>query len=57
SWIIYLAIPLGSYLMCFRFLQVMWRFLKTGRVPHHGHGIDYERPHEETPVAAPEAAQ
>jgi C4-dicarboxylate transporter, DctQ subunit len=52
-----LAIPLGSYLMCFRFLQVMWRFLKTGRVPHHGHGIDYERPHEEAPVAAREAAQ
>jgi C4-dicarboxylate transporter, DctQ subunit len=51
-----LAIPLGSYLMCFRFLQVMWRFLKTGRVPHQGHGIEYERPHEETPVA-PEAAQ
>jgi TRAP-type C4-dicarboxylate transport system permease small subunit len=57
SWIIYLAIPLGSYLMCFRFLQVMWRFLKTGRVPHQGHGIDYEPPHDETPVAAPEAAQ
>ena len=30
SWIIYLCIPLGSYLMCFRFLQVMWRFLRTG---------------------------
>ena len=57
SWIIYLAIPLGSYLMCFRFLQVMWRFLKTGRVPHQGHGIDYEAPHDETPVAAPGAAQ
>ena len=22
SWIVYLCIPLGSYLMCFRFLQV-----------------------------------
>ena len=30
SWMIYLCIPLGSYLMCFRFLQVMWRFLRTG---------------------------
>ena len=30
SWIIYLCIPLGSYLMCFRFLQVMWRYLRTG---------------------------
>jgi C4-dicarboxylate transporter, DctQ subunit len=37
SWIIYLCIPLGSYLMCFRFLQVTWRFLITGHVPHHGH--------------------
>jgi C4-dicarboxylate transporter, DctQ subunit len=56
SWIIYLAIPLGSYLMCFRFLQVMWRFLKTGRVPHQGHGIDYEHPHDEAPVLAPVVA-
>ena len=30
SWIIYLCIPFGSYLMCFRFLQVMWRFARTG---------------------------
>jgi TRAP-type C4-dicarboxylate transport system permease small subunit len=37
SWIIYLCIPLGSYLMCFRFLQVMWRFLSAGVMPHHGH--------------------
>jgi TRAP-type C4-dicarboxylate transport system permease small subunit len=44
SWIIYLCIPLGSYLMCFRFLQVMWRFLRTGLVPHQGHGIEYEAP-------------
>jgi hypothetical protein len=37
--------------MCFRFLQVMWRFLKTGLVPHQGHGIDYEAPHEPaTPI-------
>jgi len=50
SWMIYLCIPLGSYLMCFRFLQVMWRFLRTGKVPHQGHGIDYEAPHD---VAAP----
>ena len=44
SWIIYLCIPLGSYLMCFRFLQVMWRYLRTGYVPHQGHGEDYEPP-------------
>ncbi len=57
SWIIYLAIPLGSYLMCFRFLQVMWRFLRTGMVPHPAHGVDYEAPHDETPPAIPEAAR
>ena len=34
-WIVYLAIPCGSYLMCFRFLQVTWSFLRTGRLPHH----------------------
>jgi TRAP-type C4-dicarboxylate transport system permease small subunit len=50
SWIIYLCIPLGSYLMCFRFLQVAWRFLRTGYVPHQGHGIDYEEPHDTAPL-------
>jgi C4-dicarboxylate transporter, DctQ subunit len=33
-WIIFLAVPLGSYLMCFRFLQVMWNFQRTGHLPH-----------------------
>ncbi|MBU6436894.1 MAG: TRAP transporter small permease [Betaproteobacteria bacterium] len=37
-WIIYLCVPLGSYLMCFRFLQVMVGFLKTGQLPHHDPG-------------------
>jgi C4-dicarboxylate transporter, DctQ subunit len=37
-WIVYLCIPLGSYLMCFRFLQVAWSFHKTGELPHHDHG-------------------
>lgn len=36
-WIVYLAVPLGSSLMCFRFLQVAWSFYKTGEVPHHDH--------------------
>jgi C4-dicarboxylate transporter, DctQ subunit len=35
SWIVYACIPLGSYLMCFRFLQVMWAFFWTGQLPHH----------------------
>jgi C4-dicarboxylate transporter DctQ subunit len=39
SWIIYLCIPLGSYLMCFRFLQVAWHFVQTGEVPHREHGV------------------
>jgi len=34
-WIVYLAIPCGSYLMCLRFLQVTWSFLRTGTLPHH----------------------
>ncbi|MEP7156308.1 MAG: TRAP transporter small permease [Betaproteobacteria bacterium] len=36
-WIVYLAVPLGSYLMCFRFLQVTWAFWKTGELPKHDH--------------------
>ena len=35
SWIVYACIPLGSYLMCFRFLQVMWTYWRTGELPHH----------------------
>jgi C4-dicarboxylate transporter, DctQ subunit len=35
TWIVYSAVPLGSYLMCFRFLQVIWIFVRTGELPHH----------------------
>lgn len=38
TWIVYSAIPLGSSLMCFRFLQVTWSFVRTGELPHHDHG-------------------
>jgi C4-dicarboxylate transporter DctQ subunit len=45
-WIVYLAVPLGSWLMCFRFLQVTVRFLKGGELPRHDHayveGLDDE---------------
>ncbi|MFZ6816905.1 TRAP transporter small permease [Undibacterium sp. Ji22W] len=45
-WWVYLAIPLGSYLMSFRFLQVAWNFIKTGELPKHDHahveGLDEE---------------
>ena len=34
-WIVYLAIPLGSALMCFRFLQVARKFHRTGFLPRH----------------------
>ena len=47
-WLVYLAVPLGSYLMCFRFLQVAANFLKTGELPHHDHahvdGLDDDAP-------------
>ena len=46
TWIIYSAVPLGSYLMCFRFLQVMWNFIRTGELPSHNQahvdGLDEE---------------
>lgn len=38
TWMVYSAIPLGSSLMCFRFLQVMVSFARTGELPHHDHG-------------------
>lgn len=54
TWIAYACVPLGSYLMCFRFLQVCWHFIRTGDVPHsdHGHveGIE-DNPSPATPTA------
>jgi len=38
TWMVYSAIPLGTSLMCFRFLQVLVTFAKTGELPHHDHG-------------------
>ena len=37
-WTVYLCIPLGSSLMCYRFLQVMARFVKTGMLPAPTYG-------------------
>jgi C4-dicarboxylate transporter DctQ subunit len=41
-------VPLGSYLMCFRFLQVAWNFWRTGHLPHTDEteveGIEVEKP-------------
>lgn len=38
TWAVYSAVPLGSSLMCFRFLQVMVLFIRSGELPHHDHG-------------------
>jgi C4-dicarboxylate transporter DctQ subunit len=56
TWIVYSAIPLGTALMCFRFLQVAYTFARTGELPHHDHShveglddvdvIDEFHPHE-----------
>jgi C4-dicarboxylate transporter DctQ subunit len=66
-WLVYLAVPLGSYLMCFRFLQVTTVFARTGELPHHDEshvdGIDDEAaliPDATvvfTPTPAPEGAR
>jgi TRAP-type C4-dicarboxylate transport system permease small subunit len=34
-WIVYLCIPLGSGLMCYRFLQATVRYLRTGELAAH----------------------
>jgi len=48
SWITYLCVPLGSYLMCFRFLQVANNFWHTGHLPHHDEtqveGVEIDAP-------------
>ena len=38
TWIVYSAVPLGSFLMCYRFVQVMVSFARTGELPTHDHG-------------------
>ena len=57
SWIVYACIPLGSYLMCFRFLQVCWKYFWTGELPHHDatnvDGIEVVSPR--APIAMGEA--
>lgn len=42
-WIIYLAIPFGSGLMCYRFIQAIMLFLKTGHVHTHTYGEKEDR--------------
>jgi C4-dicarboxylate transporter DctQ subunit len=59
-WIIFLCVPLGSYLMCFRFLQVAWKFWTTGELPHHDPGkVEgvLESPHAVEDFATKEGAR
>src|SRR4029079_7864304 len=48
SWLVYLCIPLGSYLRCYGFLQVAYTYARTGELPHHDHahveGVEVEEP-------------
>lgn len=45
-WLVYLGMPIGSFLMCFRFLQVCVKFIRTGHFPRPDHtkveGIEAE---------------
>jgi C4-dicarboxylate transporter DctQ subunit len=41
-WIIYLAIPLGTGLMCYRFVQGLVHFWRTGLLHVHSMGQNYE---------------
>ena len=50
-WIVFSCVPLGSYLMCFRFLQVAWAFWKTSELPHHDPG------HVEGVIESPQVAK
>jgi C4-dicarboxylate transporter, DctM subunit len=47
-WIVYSAVPVGSFLMCFRFLQVARAFARTGELPHtdeaHVEGVEQAAP-------------
>ncbi len=57
-WFVYSCIPLGSALMCFRFLQSMYLYIKTGhlaRVDHsHVEGVDLDTDPEIAAIEADE---
>jgi C4-dicarboxylate transporter DctQ subunit len=53
TWLVYSAIPLGSGLMCFRFLQVLVSFIRTGDLPHHDHGHVDGLDESDEPAVAP----
>jgi len=57
---VYAAIPCGSFLMCFRFLQIAWSFARTGHLPHHDaakiEGVTVPTDKVATPAATAAAA-
>jgi C4-dicarboxylate transporter DctQ subunit len=57
-WMVYIGLPIGSFLMCFRFLQVTYLFIKTGSLPRPDHskvaGIDTEAEPETAAISADE---
>src|SRR6202451_2594306 len=56
SWIVYGCIPLGSYLMCFRFLQVCWHYFWNDELPHHdATNVDGIEVSKDAPIALGEA--
>ena len=61
TWIAYSAVPLGSYLMCFRFLQVGWAFARTGELPHHDpahvDGLEEEGATVPSPILEPQVQE
>ena len=61
KWIVYLCIPLGSALMCFRFIQVAWSFARTGELPKHDEshveGVDEEMAAPLHPTKEPTGAR
>jgi C4-dicarboxylate transporter, DctQ subunit len=50
-WLVFICVPIGSYLMCFRFLQVAVVYWRTGELPRHDPG------HVEGVLESPQAAK
>ena len=58
TWFVYSVVPMGSYLMCFRFIQVSWTFLRHGELPHHDEShVDGLDDDDDMFAAAPGAAR
>ena len=60
TWFIYSVVPMGSYLMCFRFIQVSLVYWRTGEMPHqdesHVDGLDDAEDDDMFAVAHPTPA-